>query len=265
MSKIEVTIQDVTKSRQGYFTMRPGTPDQDLIERAVRLWRLPLSGPFGTPIRYCLLDDGNVKALVPAFTAGAGNARLRRLAADYEKIKNQFTGHPHIHVEPLFGNPPERYRVVFSLRGIQELDYRHRPVYLDRHEAEIYLHMGYPREKPKCVLRTEIFHPNFGPYICIGDHWAAGETLADVIVQIGQMLAYQSYNPKSPLNGLAAQWARQNEHLFPVDSVNLYQAEPEISFGPMVDRAELEEDLDISFTSSPQEKEPDNNLEIDLF
>jgi hypothetical protein len=31
------------------------------------------------------------------------------------------------------------------------------------------------------------------------------------------MIAYQEYNTKSPLNGLAAKWASQNPNLLPVD------------------------------------------------
>jgi hypothetical protein len=31
------------------------------------------------------------------------------------------------------------------------------------------------------------------------------------------MIAYQEYNTKSPLNGLAAKWAAQNANLLPVD------------------------------------------------
>jgi hypothetical protein len=31
------------------------------------------------------------------------------------------------------------------------------------------------------------------------------------------MIAYQEYNTKSPLNGLAAKWAAQNPHLLPID------------------------------------------------
>jgi len=31
------------------------------------------------------------------------------------------------------------------------------------------------------------------------------------------MIAYQEYNTKSPLNGLAAKWAEQHAQLFPVD------------------------------------------------
>jgi len=31
------------------------------------------------------------------------------------------------------------------------------------------------------------------------------------------MIAYQEYNTKSPLNGLAAKWAAQHQELLPVD------------------------------------------------
>jgi len=154
--------------------------------------------------------------------------RLRRLAADYDKIRTEFAGHPYIDVEPVRGNPPERYRVTYRVRGIRELDSGKRPIYQDMHVATIYLHSGYPREKPKCTLETPIWHPNFGSYICIGDHWGAGETLMDVIVQIGDMIQYKSYNPKSPLNGTAAIWAKQHERYFPVGNIDLYQPEPEI-------------------------------------
>ncbi len=156
------------------------------------------------------------------------NARLRRLFADYQTIRDEFSGHPLIDVTPLSGDPPEVYEIIYHVRGL-ELDERTgRPTERNHHKAKIYLTQSYPREKPKCDLETPIFHPNFGSYICIGDHWAAGETLADVIVQIGQMIQYQSYNPKSPLNGTAAQWAAQNHHLFPIDDRDLYQPEVDI-------------------------------------
>jgi len=178
------------------------------------------------------------------------NARLRRLMADYEKIRTEFAGHPNIDVEPVGGNPPERYRVTYKVKGLRLDPVLNRPVITNIHKAEIYLHNDYPREKPKCVMLTEIFHPNFGSYICIGDHWAAGETLVDVIIQIGQMIQYQSYNPKSPLNAVAAMWASRNEGVFPVGNVDLYQPEPDIVLGVLSDGED--DDLDI-ILGSPNE------------
>lgn len=158
------------------------------------------------------------------------NARLRRLLADYEKVRTEFVGHKYITVEAMSGQPPEKYRVTFRLKGLRWDAAQDRPVVVSLHVAEIVLQQDYPREKPQCRLLTEIWHPNFGPYICIGDHWAAGESLADVIVQIGDMIQYKTYNTKSPLNGLAARWAQENSAFLPVGNVDLYQAEPEISF-----------------------------------
>jgi len=172
------------------------------------------------------------------------NARLRRLLSDYEKIRTEFAGHRYITVEPIGGNPPERYRVTYRLKGLRWDRRQNRPIVIGNHVAEIVLHREYPREKPQCRLLTEIWHPNFGPYICIGDHWAAGETLADVIVQIGDMIQYKSYNPKSPLNGLAARWAVDNRAHLPVGNIDLYQAEPDITLDDWADeKAEPEIEL----------------------
>ena len=157
------------------------------------------------------------------------NARLRRLYADYQMVRDEFAGHPLIQVTPISGDPPEAYEVIYHVRGLA-LDESTRQVReRNYHKARIYLPQSYPRDTPKCTLETPIFHPNFGSYICIGDHWAAGETLVDTIIQIGQMIQYQSYNPKSPLNGAAAVWAEQNKHLFPIDDRDLYQPEIDIS------------------------------------
>ena len=153
--------------------------------------------------------------------------RLRRLAADYELVCNEFAGHDHVDVQAIGGNPPEIYRVTYRLEGIA-LDRNNRIVNRSNHVAMIQLTNEYPRQKPKCVLETPIFHPNFGSYICVGDHWAAGETLADLIVKIGDMIQYRDYNVKSPLNARAAQWAAENERLFPIGNIDLYQPEPDI-------------------------------------
>jgi len=174
------------------------------------------------------------------------NARLRRLYADYQQLRNDFTGHPYVDIRPLYGNPPEAYEVVYHVRGLA-LDQRtNRPVVRTEHRVKIYLHRDYPRQKPKCVLETPIFHPNFGSYICIDDYWAAGETLSDVIVQIGQMIQYQSYNPKSPLNPVAARWGMQNEHLFPIGKAELYQPDIDIDLiGQVGSTGAAEEDIEI--------------------
>jgi hypothetical protein len=71
-------------------------------------------------------------------------------------------------------------------------------------------------------MLTPIFHPNIAPQaICIGDHWSPGEPLWSIIARIGEMISFQSYNTKSPLNGEAARWVDQHLDELPLDSVSM--------------------------------------------
>jgi hypothetical protein len=76
-------------------------------------------------------------------------------------------------------------------------------------------------------MLSPVFHPNIAPHaICVGDHWSAGESLASIVIRIGEMLAYQVYNVKSPLNGEAARWVQQHEDLLPLDEVSMLVEDP---------------------------------------
>jgi ubiquitin-protein ligase len=71
-------------------------------------------------------------------------------------------------------------------------------------------------------MTTPVFHPNIDPAkICIGDHWSAGQSLPMLVVRIAEMLCYQSYNIKSPLNPQAAAWAEQNIEVLPLERSDL--------------------------------------------
>lgn len=190
------------------------------------------------------------------------NPRLMRLNSDYEKMRTEFIGHRYVKVDPIgVTMPPEKYIVTYRIPGLRWDPSSGRPVKSFEHIAELYLHSDYPREKPKCVLRTPIWHPNFGQYICIGDHWAAGETLVDIIVKIGDMIQYKDYNPKSPLNAEAARWAVHNKNSLPVGNVDLLQAEPEIDIGISTSSADQEDDLGIVLGVPASNKD---DLEIEL-
>lgn len=159
------------------------------------------------------------------------NPRLRRLTADSEMLRTEFAGHPNISVIPLRPDPSDAYRVTFKLRGVI-LGPDGETAYAEEHSVSVQLPTGYPRDKPIVVADTAVFHPNFGANlgeeVCIGDYWSPARGLADVIVAIGEMIQFQRYNVRSPLNPLAARWAAANEAAFPIGTVNLYQAEPEI-------------------------------------
>ncbi|GHS90132.1 hypothetical protein AGMMS49957_15200 [Synergistales bacterium] len=170
-------------------------------------------------------------------------ARLRRIVADWEQIKKDFAGHKNIIVTPAPGEPPEKYNVTYFVNGIYLLPDGKIEI-LGRHEVEITLHAEYPRYKPICKISTPIWHPNFRDgQICIGDIWGAGESLSDIIINIGDMIQYKSWNSYSPLSSEAAQWAIENKHLFPVGTIGLHIA----------DYTSAADDIDIDVYSNGQD------------
>jgi ubiquitin-protein ligase len=143
--------------------------------------------------------------------------RIRRLKLDHDSLCKRFSGWPLIRIVGTAGMPPELYRFQYLIRGLYVAP---DGAILERndHLLEVNLSLGYPRRAPQCRMLTPVFHPNFDDSsVCIGDFWAASESLDDLIIRIGRMISYQEYNTKSPLNGLAAKWAAQNSSLLPVD------------------------------------------------
>lgn len=189
------------------------------------------------------------------------NARMRRLTSDWEQIKKDFNGHKNIIVTPEGNEPPEKYHVTYFVNGIYLLP-DGRIETLGRHEVEITLHSDYPRYKPICKLLTPIWHPNFRDgQICIGDIWGAGESLTDIIVNIGDMIQYKSWNSSSPLSADAADWALQNKHLFPVGTIDLFIAESNDNENVEIDLFDDSND-NPSISLDKVESDSENDFEI---
>jgi ubiquitin-protein ligase len=170
---------------------------------------------------------------VPPLTAAPGHIippakpplRVRRLQADANQLATVFRDFPFIRVRNSTGDPPDVYEVEYHVHGLQR-GKADDPVPREDHRVEIRLTSDYPRLAPQCRMLTPIFHPNIDETtICVGDHWTAGERLANLIVRIGEMIAYQAYNIKSPLDAEAAMWADLHMTDLPVDSRNLHPAE----------------------------------------
>ncbi|HEY3319303.1 MAG TPA: ubiquitin-conjugating enzyme E2 [Planctomycetota bacterium] len=146
------------------------------------------------------------------------SVRLRRLKADYEKLCTLFTQKSRIRIKKTLGDPPDRYQLEYLVTGLEkklngELQARNNFL------VEITLTGAYPRLAPQCRMLTPVYHPNIAPHaVCIGDHWAAGEPLPNLVVRIAEMISYQSYNVKSPLNGDAAEWVERNKDKLPLDT-----------------------------------------------
>jgi ubiquitin-protein ligase len=166
---------------------------------------------------------------VPIPVRGAGPApklsvRTRRLMADLQQMRDIFGQGTIIRLKDTQGNPAELYQIEYQISGVERLD-RKQPVYRQSHIAEIQMTSDYPRLAPKCRMLTPIFHPNVDETsICVGDHWTAGERLTDLAVRIAEMIAYQAYNVKSPLNAEAAMWADLHPEQLPTDRRNLEPA-----------------------------------------
>lgn len=148
--------------------------------------------------------------------------RLTRLAHDYEQLRSLFDGNPYVHVQALGPVPPERYRVTYNVPSLR-LDSSRQPIVNQVTVVDIELPIGYPKEKPHAVAHGNVFHPNFGDYVCIADFWSPAQSLADIVIDIGNMLQWQKYNIQSPLNAIAADWAVKNSESIPVGTVDLFR------------------------------------------
>lgn len=125
-----------------------------------------------------------------------------------------------IHITCL-GNPPDRYQVVYTCRGLYRAAGAEEPEVRESHQAEFYLHRDYPRRPPQIIWQTPIFHPNIlsgahGGTVCIGS-WTPSESLADLVIRVGEMVQYRDYNPDDVLDRVAAEWAAAHAAELPVD------------------------------------------------
>lgn len=144
--------------------------------------------------------------------------RETRLRNDYARIRELINRSQLIHIERAEGNPPEKYVIRFTCRGVEKLTSAGKPVYRDDHEVSIYLHAEYPLKQPHLKWMTPIFHPNIHSTgaVCIGAWWPA-KTLDELILTLGEMVQYKNLGPKDPMNSRAATWALRNKRHFPVD------------------------------------------------
>lgn len=156
--------------------------------------------------------------------------RQRRLLADYEAVRAEFSGHEYVRVDPIGHVPPEAYRITYKIKGLK-LDHD-QPVVADEHVVDLRLPLGYPREQPLATPLTPIFHPNIAATYCIGDYWSAGQPLIDIIKKMGDMIQFRVINVGSPMNAVAARWAAENESLFPIGDVDLGAADFDIEIRP---------------------------------
>lgn len=146
--------------------------------------------------------------------------RLIRLESDFQQLRQMFDGHPSIRVQPMGPQPYQRYRVAYHVPSLR-LDPKGRPTVSHVTEIDFELPASYPKDKPRAVATEEVFHPNFSSWVCIADFWSPAQSLADIFLEVGEMLQWQKYNVQSPLSAPAADWAVNHRSELPVGTINL--------------------------------------------
>jgi ubiquitin-protein ligase len=53
------------------------------------------------------------------------------------------------------------------------------------------------------------------------DHWAPATQLTDLVREIGEMLQWQKYNIRSPLNADAAEWSQSHQSELPLSTISI--------------------------------------------
>ncbi len=151
--------------------------------------------------------------------------RTGRLLSDYKRITDVFKSHPHISIKEVFGAPPERYHLLYKIDGLEKA--KNTIEVKNEHLVEISLPPGYPGSVPVCKRVTPLFHPNVSDdLIDVKKFWQPDAHLADLIVTIGEMIAFQKYDTENPLSADAAKWADRNRSILPLCKDDLRYREP---------------------------------------
>lgn len=145
--------------------------------------------------------------------------RETRLRNDYERIRDLVDRSEFIHVMATEGEPPEKYLIRYTCKGVESVNSAGKPKIRESHEVSIYLHAEYPLKQPQLKWLTPMFHPNIHVTgaVCIGAWWAA-KGLDELLLTLGDMVQFKNYEPRDPMNSKAAAWAIRNKQLFPIDS-----------------------------------------------
>jgi ubiquitin-protein ligase len=145
------------------------------------------------------------------------NRKEIRMKNDYEEMLRLKSDSSIIDFNA-FGKPPSQYALVFHCPGIR-IDDSGKPVIIQEHHCQILLGAQYPSQPPDVTWLTPIFHPNIKlQAVCHSGQWAPSWSLAEFVSELADMARYVKYNLQSPLDSKAAEWAKRNLHMFPLDS-----------------------------------------------
>ena len=128
-------------------------------------------------------------------------------------------------LRPSAGKPPQRYRAHYRCKGLVR-DSDGEIVEADHFEVSIwfphdYLRVAHPAKTLTWLGPANIWHPNIhglAGAMCTG-RLAPGTPLVDILYQCFEIITYRNVTMREDdaLNKPACSWARQHQHLFPID------------------------------------------------
>jgi hypothetical protein len=144
-----------------------------------------------------------------------------RLAVDHDKLQRLLAVTPAITLVESTGEPPTRYLLEYRVKTWSKDPQGTAIAPLDQVRAEFVLPDGYPRHPPVVRLLSPVYHPNVsGEQVALSPGWSAGTSLPLYLLRLAEVLAFQSYSLKFPLNPAAATWAEQQLATFPTDDTD---------------------------------------------
>ncbi len=202
-----------------------------------------------------------------------------------KQLQEHFLSHPVISVIPTKGDPPEQYKIVYTLHGLCKTG-EGKIVESVNPQVELAIPFGFPHFPPSCKPKCDIFHPDFDPAaICLGDFWRQDRSLSDLIIHIGQMINGEFYSTSNAFNEEAAAWyldhstrfplARirwqtakgslppaDDAHLHPIDTLDEADLKSEFDFLALENKGQDEE---ITLNTSFPEVDSSSVIDLELF
>lgn len=146
--------------------------------------------------------------------------KSEQLEKIFRETTQRFQNDRYVTVSPAAGKSSEQYEVTYNVAGvIQKTD---KSIHESRtHSISLTIPFGFPHFPPNCKPLTPTFHPDFDEAaICIGDFWTRDKTLADVIIQIGRMIAGEIHSKENAFNQEALSWYLENNAKLPFEILN---------------------------------------------
>lgn len=135
---------------------------------------------------------------------------------DYEALQKKIAYYPGISIVSVDKDPPEQYVIEYRLFGYG-YDAQDQVQMLRRHRIEINLPFGYPHFQPTVRPLTRICHPDVADHaVRIADYWQSNQSLADLVIHIGDMIRGAVYSTEGAFNEEAARWYAENSQKLPL-------------------------------------------------